>query len=129
MRPEESWGPEAASLGYSNETDMLRSLYKDQGFSLSQIAAKLRKTSFLVRRRLILRGVPLRGRGGRNHTKSLLVELSNERLKLESPYDLAEELKVHPSTVFAEKKRRRERLGEKWNSALSPPLESSTDSA
>lgn len=108
---EESWAPIAQTLGFQSEEEMLNHLYTLQRFSINQISRIVGYSGFSVRRRLILLNINLRGRGGPNNKGvRLLRSLTNEQLFDGSPSKLAEEHKVHISTVFAEK---RFREGEK----------------
>jgi hypothetical protein len=58
----------AELLGFKDEEDMLRQLYKHH--SIHQIAAKLGYSDFTIRARLVRAGVKMRPRGGANHVRS-----------------------------------------------------------
>lgn len=102
----ESWNPIAETLGYRNEEHMLRDLYEEQNFSISEIAKRLGFAQNNVRRRLLICGMQLRERGGRNNLGNrVLSELTDEQLS-QDPRKVAAECNVHISTVFKEKRRR-----------------------
>ena len=127
---EESWGPEAKTLGFPNETTMLKHLYLEEECSIHQIAKILGYSPWSVRRRLLMLRVPLRSRGGAANRagRRKLKDVSDEELKMGGPPELAVRYDVSEATVFAEKRLRRAMLGEeRWNSVLSPPLKPSSD--
>ncbi len=126
---EESWNECARALGFESEEKMLRSLYLDEGFSLNELAGVVERSALTVRRRLILLGINLRGRGGPNRTgKRHLVHVDDVDLKFGKPEEIARREGVHISTVFAEKRLRRALKGEAWNSLSSVPKTSSSSS-
>lgn len=104
---EESWQPLADTLGYSDEQEMLQDLYLKQTMSLMQIARVLGVSHVNVRRRLLNHGVPLRGRGGPNRTKRRLESIPDSELFGPKVNMQAYYRKVHPSTIFAERRRRK----------------------
>lgn len=114
---EESWRPVAQTLGFQSEEEMLKDLYVVQLFSLKELAHIVGYSPWSVRRRLIQHHIPLRGRGGDNRQsgKRKLSHIQLTKLMSVSPAALAVEYGVHISTVFAEKRLRRE----EWNSPQS----------
>lgn len=107
---EESWQPLADTLGFPNEREMLNELYLLQRLSLSQIAKVLGVSHVNVRRRLLGHGIPLRARGGRNRTKRILADVPSAELFSPQVNIQAYQRGIHPSTIFAERRRRRDEL-------------------
>ena len=103
MPESESWQPVADTLGFKDEREMLVNLYTIQEFSLSQLKGILGYSTWSIRRRLILNGIPPRSRGGPNSRlgKRRLKHLSSEEL-LGSAAEIALKHQVHISTVYAE---------------------------
>jgi hypothetical protein len=115
MPESESWQPIADTLGFSSEEEMLKHLYIMQEFSLSQLRNILGYSTWAIRRRLIINGIPLRGKGGPNNRlgRRRLKELSDEELTQSSVVKTAEKHQVHISTVYAEiRLREREKKNE-----------------
>lgn len=111
---DQSWNPEAQTLGYENEREMLIDLYNEQNFSIGQIAEVIGYSAFSVRKRLMMFGVSLKSRGGPNNRrgKRRLIDVSDEELFGTSPAKLAYAKNVHIATVFAEKRFRERKKGE-----------------
>ena len=104
---EENWQPVADTLGFRDVEHMLKDLYLAMNFSIHDIAKVVGYSSFAVRKRLVMLGVPLRSRGGPNHAgHRKLVGVKNEEL-MKPPREVAERFGVHLSTVFAEKRLRK----------------------
>lgn len=121
-RVEEDWGPLVSTLGFRSEEDMLRQFYLLQGFSIKELAKILGYTTWTVRRRLILWGIPLRQRGGPNNAgRRLLADTSDEEIFNTPLKEVCAKYNVHESTIFAERRLR------KWSSALSVQPVTSTD--
>ena len=109
----ESWDPIAHTLGYKNEAEMLRDLYKT--LSIDEIAKKLGYSRGGVRRRLIMLDVDMRGRGGKNNLgMGALAAATDEELA--NVEKCTANYRVSQSTVFKERKRR-----EQCISVLPPP--------
>lgn len=102
----ESWQPIADTLGFKSEEEMLKHLYLSQSFSLLQMKQVLGYSTYAIRRRLIEFGIPLRSRGGPDNRlgRRKLKDISDSKLLTTKSEALAEEFKVHVSTVFAEKR-------------------------
>ena len=60
-----NWNPLAKRLGYDDEREMLVDLYKLLG-GLKEVSSKLGYSTFAVRKRMRLYGIPLQ-RPGRKH--------------------------------------------------------------
>lgn len=106
---EESWEPEARHLGFASEEAMLRGLYLDQSLSINKMAKLLGYSTFGIRMRLQRLGVELRQRGG-DHTEKnrrALIGLDDHELNHTDIQTLVDKYAVHPSTVSAERRRRR----------------------
>ncbi len=63
-----SWHQIARSAGYTSEKEMLEDLYLKKQLSIREIAAQLGFFYRSVHSRLKRYGIPLRSRGGINHT-------------------------------------------------------------
>lgn len=72
--------------------------YVDRALSLSEIALEFKVTLPTIRNYLIKLGIPLRGRGGDNSTKS--VDISLRDYKKMTYVELAKKYKVSPWTVW-----------------------------
>lgn len=105
---EESWQPIADSLGFKDEKAMLMSLYNEDGFSINEISKIIGYAAWSVRRRLIMHGIKLRGRGGPNNLgKRALLQVDDDKLFHTGAGQLAMEYKISTATVFAERRLRR----------------------
>jgi hypothetical protein len=113
MAEAENWQPLADTLGFRSEAEMLKELYCTQGFSLMQLKSILGYSVWAIRRRLIIHGVPMRGKGGPNNRigRRRLKHLTDEELKGRPAVRVAEERGVHLSTVYAEIRLRKEMRG------------------
>lgn len=107
---EESWLPVAERLGFKTEEEMLKELYLTQMLSISKIAKLLGYSTFGIRGRLLRADISLRGRGGANTDKNKrsLIGVSDDDLFHSSVAALVDWYAVHPCTVSAERKRRRQ---------------------
>lgn len=113
MRIEEnSWLPQAHTLGFLCEEDMLKSLYVEQSLSIKQIAHILGYSTFSVRSRLIRLGITLRSRGGKGGKlgRRRLAHLSIKELFESNVTLLVDKYKVNPSTVSNERALRRKEI-------------------
>ena len=104
MPEAESWIPIAQTLGFESELEMLKHLYVQQDFSLSQMSSIIGYSTWTIRRRLLISGIPLKGRGGPNNREGRrrLKHVSDDDLCKYSAVDLAKQHQVHVSTVWAE---------------------------
>jgi len=104
MAESESWQPIAVTLGFEDESEMLKNLYIVQNFSLNQLRSILGYSTWAIRRRLILAGIPLKGKGGPNNRigRRRLKHVSDQELRERSAANVARDHQVHISTVFAE---------------------------
>lgn len=114
MSESENWQPLADTLGFRSEAEMLKNLYCVQNFSLSQLKSLLGYSVCSIRRRLIIHGIPLRGKGGPNNRlgKRRLKHLTDEELRGHPAIRVAEAHQVHLSTVYAEIRFRKETKNE-----------------
>lgn len=105
---EESWQSIADTLGFTDENEMLRHLYQEQGFSLNEIAKVVGYSTWTVRARLLRLGVELRGRGGADipRVKRKLSDLTDDELFHVSIQTLVKQHGVHPSTISSERRYR-----------------------
>ena len=100
-----SFQEQALTLGYSSEGEMFKDLYLVQCFSIKEVAKIIGIAGWVVRDRLLDLDVPLRPRGGVNNLGNRkLVSVSSEELRTVSVGKLCIKYKVHPSTVFAERR-------------------------
>jgi len=105
---EESWQPIAETLGYRNEEEMLKHLYNEQGFSLSQIAKIVGYSVWSVRRRLVMTGVVMRNRGGANNQMGRkLANVPDDEIFGGTYEVVARKFGVHTASVYLERQRRR----------------------
>ena len=104
MSESESWQPAAENLGFHDEADMLKHLYCIQNFSLNQLSSILGYSTWSIRRRLIINGIPMKSKGGANNRigRRRLKHVSDEDLANFSASQIAKDHQVHISTVFAE---------------------------
>lgn len=101
----ENWDPIASTLGYKNSKDMLIDLYVNQHFSIEDLAKRLGYSKNNLRRRLLMLGIQLRSRGGKNNLgKNVLKDVPDA--EFQHPREVANKYNVHISTVFSEKRRR-----------------------
>lgn len=109
----ESWQPIASTLGFRTEEEMLKHLYIQQAFSLSEMSKILGFSTWSVRRRLQLLGVPMKQRGGAANRlgRRRLAHLTDAELEEGPIAVLAAKEDVHMSTIFAEKRLRRQTHG------------------
>lgn len=111
---EESWQPLAERLLFSSEAEMLKHLYLQDMMSIAQLSHLLGFAPFTIRRRLIIHGIALRGRGGRNRQGRALAFLDDHTLFHTSVPDLQKMLLtehdklVHPSTIHQERRTRKD---------------------
>lgn len=118
---EESWDPVAKTLGFESEGEMLKYFYVQERRSIKEIAKVVGFAAWTVRRRIQHLEIPLRSRGGPNHSgKRKLAHVSDADLA-GNPVKLAIKHNVHISTVFSERRIRQ------WSSALSALQTSSKD--
>lgn len=114
---EESWEQIATTLGLSTEEEMLKHLYEEQAWSISEIAKLVGYSTFIVRHRLLRSGLVMRGRGGaanRLGRRKLAHLLDDEVLK--TPLSqLAERHNVNVTTAYLERQLRRKQLKLKEN--------------
>lgn len=105
--PEVDFTAEASTLGFVCERDMLAHFYLEQMFSIADLSHILGFSTFAVRKRLLVHGIPRRGKGGPNRIgKRYLAYVSDEELFNTSAGKLAAQHAVHIATVFAEKRLR-----------------------
>jgi hypothetical protein len=123
-----SFQEQALTLGYSSEGEMFKDLYLVQCFSIKEVAKIIGIAGWVVRDRLLDLDVPLRPRGGVNNLGNRkLVSVSSEELRTVSVGKLCIKYKVHPSTVFAERRIRGIRIRSKAG-GVSPDLDKRQDS-
>lgn len=110
-RIEDSWESIARTLGYSTEGEMLVDLYCEQHFSLRELGHRLGFSVNSVRNRLSNLGVHIRSRGGPQRAgKTRLNGITDEQLQ--NIPETASKLGFHQSTLFKEKRRRKEARAE-----------------
>lgn len=102
-----SWDDIARDLGFLDEGAMLKHLYTEQEFSLSEIATIAKSSSFTVKSRLEDLGVRLRKRGGAKNRlgKRKLAHLTDDELAEPTGF-LVVRHNVDGSTVASERRYR-----------------------
>lgn len=67
MSASETWTDLAKTLGYKTETDMWKDLYDIKDWSIGKIAIRLGYSNTVIRRRMALCSIKMRGKGGPNN--------------------------------------------------------------
>lgn len=102
------WHTIATDLGFENDEELLRTLYSQDFLSISALSAMLHLSKNTIRERLQFHFITIRARGGPNNAgkgKSRLDEVPKELWDTLSNEQIAERLKMHPSTVNKYKRR------------------------
>lgn len=110
------WHTIATDLGFESDEEMLRTLYSQDFLSISALSEMLHLSKNTIRERLQFHFITIRARGGPNNTgkgKSRLDEVSQELWNTLSNEQIAERLKMHPSTVNKYKRRLETKRDEK----------------
>jgi len=104
-----NWHLLSTDLGFENDEQMLRALYRSDRLPISSIAEVLKLSKNTIRERLQFHGITIRTRGGPNNAgkgKSRLDEVPTDWWDVLSNEQIATRLKMHPSTVNKYKRRK-----------------------